>query len=1197
MIVTPALLSAQVGTTTDILTGRVTDPDGKPLANVEIVAKSAETGISRKKRTGSDGRYTILFPDGGGQYRVEFRAIGFKPVQRNVARQADEDRLVTDVKMGTAVASQLSTVDVRARQPQPRNRGDRPTPGEAGRNLSTDQLSKLPVDASDLAAIASLAPGVVPVGGTDSTAASFSVAGQRSTLNNVTLDGLSFGNFSVPSEGVRNTRVITNTYDPSRGQFTGGEVASTTRGGTNELTGGISYSRRDPTLQFEGDDTSSFTPQYLQDQISVGLGGPIVKDKMFIFGSTQFRRRSDPFQSILSASPATLSALGVQPDSAAQFINTVHGYNIPTTNGLVPDRRVGDNTSGLLRFDYLMTDSHTLTLRGDFHHNTQDPTRNSPFTFPNSSGTNDVSGGGLALTLSSVFESGVINELRAYTSRETTKLSPFMILPTGRVRVTSALADGTQGVSVLSFGGNASFPQQSRNSLIELSDEVSYLTTDRMHRFRVGTLWDFARFKQDVTSNQLGTFTYNTLDDFVNNTPTMFTRTVVPALRYGSSTNGAVYLGDTWRPSDGAQIVYGLRAEGTHLGDTPALNPEIEQLFGLRTSDFPSEIHVSPRLGFSVNLTKPDPNDPFAQFQPAFVLRGGVGEFRAKTPTGLYTSAQGATGLANTEQQLTCIGSAVPTPDWQSYLADPSTVPTDCVGGSSTPSPFAGLTPNVTVFDPDFKAPRAWRSSLGVQHRLFGFVTASVDGTYSRGTSLYGVTDLNLRSTPAFTLSNEGNRPVYAPAAAIVPTNGAVSVTSSRQYDQYGQVLELNSNLKSETRQLTFTLNGGTSGGTLLNLSYTLAKTVDQSSFTCCSATQGFASPTTGGNPNLAEWGPGDLDTRHSIQATITKPVLSFLDLTSIMRFTSGQPFTPLVGGDINGDGARNDRAFIFDPAHTTDPTVAAAMQQLLQNSSGRVRDCLESQLGQIAGRNSCRNPWTPSVDLQANFKPGSFGLNQKLTLSLVTSNLLAGVDQMLHGNNLRGWGQPNRADPTLLYVRGFDPVTQTYQYDVNGRFGSTNATRNPFRAPFVIGLQARLVLGPDPRARFRAVFNSRLDQLANGGTLSGQQTLNPIAQIIQMRDTLQLTQDQVDKLTVISDTLAAKTKVIADSIRGQMAGKSNPNPQALFALMRPLIMQGRQNMTAALAQAKDILTPEQWAKVPETVKNPPRGLGRRGDF
>lgn len=1185
---------AQIGSTTDIITGQVLGPDGKPLDNVTVSVRSAESGITRTKHTDADGRFTLLFPDGGGQYRVEFKRLGFAPVVRNIARQGDEDRLITDVKLGTQVAAQLSSVQVTARQ-GPRDRPQPPTPGEQGRGMSSDQLARLPVDQSDLSAVAALAPGVVPVGGTDSTAASFSVAGQRSTLNNTTLDGLSFGSFSVPSEGLRGTRVVTNTYDPAKGQFSGGEIASTTRSGTNEITGGFTYSRRDPVLEFEGTDSAAVSPLYLQDQISVGLGGPIVKDKFFVFASGQFRRRSDPFQSLLASSPATLSALGLQPDSVQRFENTVSGLGIPTTsNAFVPDRRIGDNTVGLVRLDYFLNDANTITVRGDYRKNSQDPTRSSPFSLPTNTGVSESSGAGIAATLTSNFVSGIINELRAYYTRDNNHLDPYLLLPSGRVRITSALADGSQGVNVVSFGGNPGFPQTGSSSLLEAADEVSYLSRSRKHRVRLGALFDLNQFNQDVTSNRLGTFTYNTLGAFTTNAPDSYTRTLSAQQRNGSTTSGAVYLGDTWRPSQQLQLVYGLRAEGTRVGDAPPLNPGVQQTFGFSTDRFPSEVHVSPRIGFSMNLTKPNPNDPFSQFQPAFLVRGGVGEFRAKTPTGLFTSAQGATGLSNTEQQLTCIGAAVPTPDWASYTADPASAPTSCVAGVSVPPIFSATRPSVTVFDPDFEAPRSWRASLGVQHRLFGTISAALDGSYARGVALYGVRDLNLSSTPAFTLSNEGGRPVYAPAAAIVPTTGQVTSAASRRYPQYGQVFELTSGLASDTKQATLSVNGATSRGTAFSLSYTTQRTRDQSSFTCCSAAQGFSSPTTAGNPNVSEWASGDMDIRHSIQGFVTRPINSWLDLSANGRLTSGTPFTPLVGGDINGDGARNDRAFIFDPLNTSDPAVAGAMKQLLASAPSRVRDCLTSQMGKVAGRNSCRGPWTPSLDMQANMHPDGFGLHRKMTFSLIASNLLAGLDQALHGSNLHGWGQYNRADPTLLYVRGFDEARQQFVYDVNGRFGSNNTSRQVYRQPFVLALQARLTLGPDPRERFRQIFAARTDSNA----LNAAAVQNPVAQIVQMRDTLKLNDDQVAKLTVISDSLAATTRAIAAVIRTEVQKQGGANPGAIMALLRPHIAEGRQAFTAAMTQVQTILTPEQWAQVPQSIKNPPAfgGMGGRGE-
>ncbi len=98
----PASAHSQVGVTTDILTGIVVDAQGNPLAGVVVEALSLESEITRRTTTDSHGRYTILFPDGGGQYRITARMIGMTPRLATVIRHADEDRLVWDVQMASA---------------------------------------------------------------------------------------------------------------------------------------------------------------------------------------------------------------------------------------------------------------------------------------------------------------------------------------------------------------------------------------------------------------------------------------------------------------------------------------------------------------------------------------------------------------------------------------------------------------------------------------------------------------------------------------------------------------------------------------------------------------------------------------------------------------------------------------------------------------------------------------------------------------------------------------------------------------------------------------------------------------------------------------------------------------------------------------------------------------------------------------
>src|SRR5438105_33772 len=833
---------AQVGSTTDILMGKISGLDSQAVANARVEATSLETGITRTKTTDADGRYTIVFPDGGGSYRLTIRAIGMEPVTRNIARQGDEDRLITDFTMGRT-ATQLATVKVSASRRT--NQSQRPEPGSTERNLNPNLINRLPVDAGDLNALAALAPGVIQVPGTDTTKPSFNVAGQPSNQNNITLDGLSFGAGSVPSEAIRNTRVVTSTYDVARGQFTGGQIASTTRGGTNNVQGALSYSLRDPSLEFVDDSNPAFGQRYTQNQISFGAGGPIIKDKLFTFGALTFSRRTDPLLSLLAADPLTLQRLGTNPDSVTRFLNLVERYGLPLTSPLAPDQRLNDNTSALVRVDYNLAEDHSLMVRGDWRGSTQLGARLNALALPHNGGDLKGSGGGGMVTLTSHLGM-FINELRGYKSVDNRNTSGYLSVPDGRVVVASVLDDGTRAISTLQFGGNPSLPQETKSSLLEVSDEISRLTTAGGHRFKLGGLLNEQRSSVGFVPNRFGTFFFNSLADFEAGTPTQFTRTLFARDQQSATDNLGAYLGDSWRVSPQFQVTYGLRAEGSHYPDKPQYNPEVDATFGRRTDNLPSEFRVSPRAGFTVFLGE-------SQFgPPPLTLRGGFGEFRGTAPTQLFATALNSTGLNNGQALLTCVGSAAPTPDWASYLADPSTIPTTWHGGTAF---FANQRRNVTVFDPDFEAPRAWRASLGLNRRFWDRYSFSVDAGYARGVAQTGLTDINLDTVPKFTLSNEGNRPVYAPPSAIVPATGEVSILGSRVHPQFGTVNEVTSNLSSNTKQLTLGLNGITSKGILLNASYSLTSSYDQSQGFSQGAVQGFGGTvgSTAGNPNITE--------------------------------------------------------------------------------------------------------------------------------------------------------------------------------------------------------------------------------------------------------------------------------------------------------------------------------------------------------
>jgi hypothetical protein len=781
-----------------------------------------------------------------------------------------------------------------------------------------------------------------------------------------------------------------------------------------------------------------------------------------------------------------------------------------------------------------------------------------------------------------------INELRAYTSVDTRHSDPYLTLPGGRVTVASILDDGSNAVSSFQFGGSPGLPQHSRTTLTEASNELSWVSPEAAHRVKLGALLTVDRTRTGSFPNQYGTFVFNTLDDFANNQPVAFTRTLSARTRESGAVSGALYLGDGWRPADALQLTLGARLEGTRYPTVPAYNRAVDAAFGRRTDDVPSEMHLSPRAGFTWQVGRKESGPPAA------VIRGGFGEFRSRAPSQLVAGALDATGLASSQSQITCIGTAVPIPDWTAYQQDPSSIPTDCAG---SPSPGFNGRRNVVVFDPKFEAPRAWRGSLGVTRRFFERYALSIDGSYARGVAQTGATDLNLDPTPQFALIDEDSRPVFVPVSTIVPATGQSSIVASRRDQSFATVSEITSRLASETRQLTTSLGGFGFRGTNFTLGYTLSKSRDQS--------YGFGGGfggggTTAGDPNRAEWGPSEQDRRHQMFAQILYPLNPSLDVSFVGRATSGGTFSPLVGGDINGDGSRNDRAFIYAPSSAPDTAIGNGMSRLLAAAPPAARDCLLRQQNDIAARNSCSAPWTGSLDAQLNWRPTQFGLRRRLTISAQVINLLSGLDQLFHGSSdMKGWGQQSFPDRTLLYVRGFDAANERYLYQVNEHFGSSSS-RGAFRAPFLIGLQGRYTLGVDDsrRGMFNVIGGPNGQPLSADALKERMQRgfTNPFRRIIEVNDSLQLalTSEQQTRLKGLGDTLQTKIDPLIDDLATVIAKQGkNADPMSMMAALGKRLSDGRAMMQQASKDAQAVLTPEQWAKLPPEVRN--GGLRRGG--
>src|SRR5918998_6670203 len=207
----------------DVIRGRVTGPDSLPIENVAVTVTSISGNVRRTARTDKNGRFTVTFPGGEGDYMVSFAALGYAAKRFEVKRTADEEILVADARL-SKVGAVLDAVEVRAQ----RERVNRnvPTPDVGGTERPVDNAN-VPADLlGDLAAMAASLPGVQFVPGEDGNPNGFSVLGLGADQNNTTLNGMQFGGSNLPRDANISTSLVTTPYDVSRGRFRGGPTTT-----------------------------------------------------------------------------------------------------------------------------------------------------------------------------------------------------------------------------------------------------------------------------------------------------------------------------------------------------------------------------------------------------------------------------------------------------------------------------------------------------------------------------------------------------------------------------------------------------------------------------------------------------------------------------------------------------------------------------------------------------------------------------------------------------------------------------------------------------------------------------------------------------------------------------------------------------------------------------------------------------------
>lgn len=302
MLVFSVSAMAQAQATAADLSGTVVDPSGAVVAGATVSAKNLSTNVGRTVVSGPDGDYQFIgLPP--GEYEITAQAATFKkvvisPIKLTVGQSAD---LQIKLEVGAQdVVVNVSGDDVQLIET---------TRTTVASTIDQARINNLPINERSATGFALTISTVGrdngrPVG--PAPTSGLNIGGQRGRSTLVQVDGADFTDNSinaarstVSQEAVQEFQVTTNSYMPEFGRATGGIVNVVTKRGGSKLNGNVFGFIRDKSVQSRNafapliDNDPNKKPPYTRVQYGFTLGGPIVKDKTFFFGSFEQRRRQE----------------------------------------------------------------------------------------------------------------------------------------------------------------------------------------------------------------------------------------------------------------------------------------------------------------------------------------------------------------------------------------------------------------------------------------------------------------------------------------------------------------------------------------------------------------------------------------------------------------------------------------------------------------------------------------------------------------------------------------------------------------------------------------------------------------------------------------------------------------------------------------------------------------------------------------
>src|SRR5438552_4991234 len=317
------------------LSGTVTDASGAVIPGVQVSIKNRATGVVRNIKTDEVGFYSapnLL----AGNYDVTVSAPGFSTVaQTNIALAVGAQQQL-NVSMKIGETTQIVEVTEAAPLVQV-------TSSVISAQVESTTVRELPLNGRDWASLATLSPGVnaietqMPfengaVRGNRGFGAQLTISGGRPTQNNYRLDGLSINDHgngepgsvigvSLGVDAIQEFSVLTGNYSAEYGRTSGGVVNAISKSGTNQFHGDLYEFLRNQKLDandFFSNASGQPKPPYKRNQFGAAAGGPIRKDRTFIFGDYEGIRQSQ----------GIVGSAAVVPSDAARAGNLANGQRI-----------------------------------------------------------------------------------------------------------------------------------------------------------------------------------------------------------------------------------------------------------------------------------------------------------------------------------------------------------------------------------------------------------------------------------------------------------------------------------------------------------------------------------------------------------------------------------------------------------------------------------------------------------------------------------------------------------------------------------------------------------------------------------------------------------------------------------------------------------------------------------------------------